>query len=276
LPLIPKLSKIAFVLASTDHGPLIVNRLDYTILERNEKGENVAGGVGLMLFEEGAHEMDGVQHILGLLNERARMMFPGDHLVYLDIGANIGTHTIPISKALGDRGIIFAFEPQERVFYALAGNVALNNCRNTRAMWMAVAERTGTIEVPLLEHWAPANFGGLSISPDVKQAPGQPVSFEPGRTQPVNCISIDDMGLDRCDLIKIDAEGMEPKIIAGARQTIEKHRPVIFAETGICGLKAFTDLLPGYRFQVSAGDAYTTAVHSDDPISLGMKDGEAA
>ena len=47
----------------------------------------------------------------------------------LDIGANIGTHTIPFSKMVY-RGHVYAFEPQKMTYYGLCGGVALSNLKN--------------------------------------------------------------------------------------------------------------------------------------------------
>jgi FkbM family methyltransferase len=253
--------RIAFVLAASEHGPLIVNRLDY--LARGD----LACGVGCSLLETGSHGAGEVETLLTLVDSRHQRL--GDGVVYVDVGANIGTHAIPIARALGDRGRVFAFEAQERIFYALAGNVAINNCFNAKALWAAVGVETGTMEIPCLDHRKPANFGGLSLKPEIKQDPGQPVSFDQRDTATVACISLDDLQLNRCDVIKIDAEGMEPDVIDGAQKTIAKHRPVIFAETAICGSDAVIERLPGYRFVTAP--MYVTAIHADDPMWRNLK-----
>jgi hypothetical protein len=57
-----------------------------------------------------------------------QFLTPGD--VALDVGANIGAHTIPMAQIVGPSGSVYAFEPQRIVFQILCGNVALNELGN--------------------------------------------------------------------------------------------------------------------------------------------------
>jgi FkbM family methyltransferase len=45
-------------------------------------------------------------------------------------------------------GQVIAIEAQERVYYALAGNIAINNCFNARAMLAAVGNQSGVLRIP--------------------------------------------------------------------------------------------------------------------------------
>src|SRR5271163_4105978 len=115
-----------FVLATTAFGPLIVNRLDT--------------GVTWQLFASGSHEHDVVMFVLDLINECRDCYGAGVHIV--DVGANIGTCTVPWAKQCRDFGKVTAFEPQERIYYALAGNLALNNLFNARVINAAVSNKS--------------------------------------------------------------------------------------------------------------------------------------
>ena len=72
----------------------------------------------------------------------------GDGVVAIDRAANIGVHTVGWAKRMTGWGSLIAFEAQERVFCALAGNIALNNCFNARAVLSAVAASDGTMKIP--------------------------------------------------------------------------------------------------------------------------------
>jgi FkbM family methyltransferase len=64
-------------------------------------------------------------------------------VVALDCGANIGVHSVEWARLMKDWGSVIAVEAQERVFYALAGNLTLQNCFNARAIWAAVSDTPG-------------------------------------------------------------------------------------------------------------------------------------
>src|SRR5689334_1513572 len=108
--------KIAFVLAASDHGTMIVNRLDYRMVK-----ENAGFGVGFQILETSSFDASEVDTALGLLELRRKYF--GDGVVALDCGANIGVHTVEWAKRMTGWGMVKAFEAQERIFYALAGNI---------------------------------------------------------------------------------------------------------------------------------------------------------
>src|SRR4051812_1166493 len=107
----------AFVLAPCAHGSLIVNVND-------RAGMDEGGfGVGYQILRNGCFDPREVRLALAILDAR-RLAF-GDGVAAVDGGANIGVHTVEWARHMTGWGRVEAFEPQERVFYALAGNVAL-------------------------------------------------------------------------------------------------------------------------------------------------------
>jgi len=87
---------------------------------------------------------------------------PGDTV--LDVGANVGTHTIPLAGMVGPTGIVHAFEPQRITHQLLCANIALNGHLNVHAHNAGVGAREGRMVVPhlpSLDH--PANFGAFSL-----------------------------------------------------------------------------------------------------------------
>lgn len=148
---------------------------------------------------------------------------PGD--VALDIGANIGSITIPMAKKVGITGQVYSFEPQFAPFCCLCGNIALTHClTQVRAINAAVSDFDGEISVPVVDANKQFNFGGVRIN-DPEYDAKLPMPKER-----VPCLKIDSLNLQRVDLIKIDVETMESKVLAGASETVDRCRPVIFAE----------------------------------------------
>ena len=138
-------------------------------------------------------------------------------MVVLDVGANIGCHTVYFSKKVGKAGAVVAFEPQRIVFQTLCGNVALNSLVNVVCKPAAAGDAPGTIFVPPLDFTKENNFGGLGLG-----------GFSSG--EPVEVITIDSLQLPLCHFMKIDVEGMERTVLAGAKQTIARFRPALYVE----------------------------------------------
>ncbi len=135
----------------------------------------------------------------------------------LEIGANLGTHTVFLAKAAGPGGTLHAFEPQRVIFQILCANVALNALTNVYAHHAAVGRESGMITVPRVDYTATGNFGGISMK-----------NWPEGERVPL--MSVDSLALARCDLMKIDVEGMEGEVIAGAVRTIRQFRPLLYVE----------------------------------------------
>lgn len=138
--------------------------------------------------------------------------------VVIDIGANIGTHVIPLANMVGNTGRVYAFEPQRTLFQALCGNVALNGIGNVWAFPKAVGASSGEVELPNLPSPdTPFNFGAVPLG-------------KPGSGEKVELVTVDSLDLSACRLIKIDVEGMEAEVLEGAKKTVTSLQPYLFVE----------------------------------------------
>mgnify|MGYP001334218828 CR=1 FL=1 len=177
------------------HGLMLYNRNDYSV------------GRCMDLYGEWC------EHEVELLIE---LLKSGD--VVLDVGANIGTHTVPLARAVeGQGGIVYAFEPQHLTFQFLCANLALNRILNVLFRQQAVGEMMTDIKVPVHPPWETRNFAGLALDSN-------------GAGETVAQITIDSLALERVDLLKVDVEGMESQVLKGASRTIGEHKPFIFVE----------------------------------------------
>ena len=137
--------------------------------------------------------------------------------VVVEVGANIGTHTLFFARQVGLEGAVIAFEPQRVVFQSLCANMALNSVTNVQCFQKAVGAEQGEIPVPVLDYSRENNYGGLSLE-----------SGQQGESTPL--VTIDSLKLSRCTLLKVDVEGMERQVLAGAAKTIAKCRPILYVE----------------------------------------------
>jgi FkbM family methyltransferase len=167
-------------------------------------GELIDVGVFLQRYE---------RDVVALIERLAR---PGSTV--LDIGANIGAHTLRFAKHVSPSGRVFAFEPMEYAFGKLVRNISLNRPIAIEPFRLALSDRN---------------------------APGQQVSFRSswastGERTPENAV-VDFMRLDDwCDahgvpeihLIKLDVDGHEAQVVTGGCATIQRSQPVILIEAG--------------------------------------------
>jgi FkbM family methyltransferase len=149
----------------------------------------------------------------------------------VDVGAYIGTHTIAFAHFVGPTGRIISIEPQPITFELLKSNIEINSLSNIDLRNAVVSFEPAKLLIPTIQIENQSSFGSASLlsifsshPEDEKHTDISPLHIE------IDAITIDLLALDACALIKIDAEGMENLVLRGARQTIEKHRPVIYAE----------------------------------------------
>lgn len=246
-----------FVILSTSQGTLITNKNDYRMIDATR-----GYGVGWQLFNQGCFDPDEVGAAIKLLNIRHQHF--GDGVVGLDCGANLGVHTVEWAKALHGRGHVIAIEAQERIYYALAGNIAINNCFNARAIHGAIGAEEGVLDIPVPDYLQPASFGSLELRQTAKsEFIGQ--TIHPERNQRVRMLTIDSLQLPRLDFIKIDVEGMELEALAGGRATIEKHKPAMLIESIKTDKPALLKFLEEYGYKTFPMGINVLAVHTTDP-----------
>ena len=144
-----------------------------------------------------------------------RMLFENDTAI--DVGANIGGLTLGMAKRVGMGGRVYAFEPQRIVFNMLCANIALNAAWNIFAKHEALASTQTMLGVPPIDYTMPNNFGDVRLS-------------RTDTPEMVRASTIDSMELPACRLIKIDVQGMEAEVIAGAADTITRCKPFLYVE----------------------------------------------
>lgn len=183
------------------------------------------------------------------LNFLRNMISPGD--VVVDVGSNVGTHTLAFSRFVGEHGSVYAFEPQPAVFDVLQKNVAYNDLRNVKAFHAGVGKDVCELHCESVQAERLSNIGAAKLEREKKEG-----------MVSVKVLPLDDISMPRCDLVKIDAEGMESEVLAGMAGVISKYRPTLFIECNsmdsgvatILDLKAF-----GYTFYLVAAAAFNPA-----------------
>ena len=147
--------------------------------------------------------------------------------VAIDVGAGIGEWTVPLARAVGAAGRVLAIEPLPRSAAALESTLAANALRQAEVVHCAAGDQDGIAElaVPIVTS-ARIDTGTARIEP---AGPDHEALQVPLR-------SLDSLqaerGLDRLDLIKIDVEGHERRVLDGAAISLDRHRPVLVIETG--------------------------------------------
>lgn len=163
--------------------------------------------------------------------------------VVLDLGANLGTHTVPLSLLCKK---VYAFEPQEKIFNILKETVEYNGLDNVKLYNYIVSNKDDVLDF--------LNTG-CGRAGELKNRPRLSGNISKERS-----LKIDSLNLDKCDFIKIDVEGSEWDALAGAADTINKFRPVMILETwktknNMLRLVKFTQKY-NYSFRYISSDNY--------------------
>lgn len=249
---------IAFVMASTNHGSMLVNRFDH------HTTKDGSFGVGFDLLNTSSFAPSEIS--LGSQLLAGRRSHFGDGVVALDCGANIGSHTIEWAKSMFGWGHIIAIEAQERIFYALAGNITLNNCFNAQAIYAAVGAQAGEIPVPQLNYFSPSSFGSLELrKTDKTEFIGQDVNYSRENCVLTRMLSIDNLNLKRIDLIKIDIEGMEMEALHGAEKSLKQFSPTLLIERVKSNENQIIQFLERLNYQIFKIGINLLAIHKSDP-----------
>ena len=249
-----------FVLVSSNHGTLIINRNDYHMVDA-QRGY----GVGFQIMNQSAYDQDEVQFVLMLLQSRRASY--GDGVVAVDCGANIGVHTVEWGRLMFDWGRVYSFEAQEKIYYALAGNVVINNCLNVTARLAAVGAECGKIGIPEPNYLQPASFGSFELKGGEKtEYIGQSIDYSK-KDKVIDLVSIDSLELTRLDFMKIDVERMELDVLEGAEKSIARFKPQMLIEVVKSDREKILDGLAKGGYRVYPVGMNVLAIHQSDPAN---------
>lgn len=127
--------------------------------------------------------------------------------VAIDIGANIGDLTVPMSQLVGNEGRVYAVESHSDTYHVLCANLALNQIANVKALNCFVA---ASPDVDTGGPWGKFGF--------VSQSWGAAI------------VPLDALGVETCSFIKIDVDGKELEVLRSGQRLIDKCRPVLYFE----------------------------------------------
>jgi FkbM family methyltransferase len=147
------------------------------------------------------------------------LVSPGDRCV--DVGANIGVHTVRLAKLAGDQGEVIAIEPDAELAQRARRNIMINEISNTRVV-VAAATETACDSLQLYRPSAgDTNKARASLLEH---------SYLTGEAAAVPGVTLDGICGGPVRLIKIDVEGYEMPVVAGAAATIARDHPAVIFE----------------------------------------------
>jgi FkbM family methyltransferase len=148
----------------------------------------------------------------------------------IDIGANLGSYSIPVGKSLMRYGgSVHSFEPQRIIYYQLCANIFINRLDNVYAHHVAVGSEVGYVNTPCVDYSRFKNIGTFSL---IEKHRAKSLHAFVDRYERTKIITLDGFCLDAAaTIIKLDVEGYEINVLKGARGFLEHSRfPPILLE----------------------------------------------
>ena len=170
--------------------------------------------------------------------------------IILDIGANIGYYALLESRLVGDKGKVYAIEPEPRNIDLLKRNVSINDYKNIEIFHSAVGDKNGTEKLYVSSK---SNWHSM-------------VTFDEQGTEEtidVNILTVDTFLKDKeyPALIRMDVEGYEYNIIKGMKDTLTKEKP----------LKLFIEIHPQIMKEVDVVFLLTTLKQNNFEVAMVAK-----
>ena len=152
-----------------------------------------------------------------ILNFYTKHIHQGD--TFVDIGTNIGEHTLFNAKLVGENGNVVSFEPIPRLFNQVNKSITLSRLNNIQTINKACGEKEEEMTIYLRDQ----NIGGSSLVPFLEKE---------GEKEVISIITADSIlkDLKKVNFIKIDTEGYEYEALLGLKETLEKHSPSLLIE----------------------------------------------
>lgn len=172
-----------------------------------DRGNHGAKKLGITLPEE--LPVSGYGEIYGELLYHHEGFIPGSNSTVIDVGAQYGDYSVLCAKVYGAK-VVHAFEPIESNLDAIRRLILANNTDNVKVHPVGLSDDRITMKL---------NYNGEMLS----------TSNEGSRSQIFQFDTLDSFRLG-CDLLKIDVEGFEMKVLKGGLNTIEENMPRVIME----------------------------------------------
>jgi FkbM family methyltransferase len=202
-------------------------------------------------FDYASHVAQGVlggSHEPMVQEALRRTVSPGD--VVLDLGASDGVFSLIAAWLAGPTGRVFSFEPHRRAAEAIRAHATANGFSNVEVLELAVASRTGQVEIVITDDPA---WSILAAVGDHPRAVAR---------RRVDAAAVDDLiargTIPAPDVIKVDVEGSEVDVIAGMSDLLRTNGPTLIVEMHDTNA-AFVEAIAAYGYEL-------TNLDGPDPI----------
>lgn len=186
------------------------------IVENREKQKvllnpSLSKGIESSLFYSGRYEA-------GVTNIIDKYITTGNN--FLEIGANVAPHSMFVSKKIGIKGKILAFEPDKYVKEVIDRNIVLNNIVNIESINVGLGDRKSEMK--------------LYSKPEINSGASSLIKEPKNKSVKVKIEVLDDFlkpyNLNSVEMAVIDVEGWELNVLKGAKKTITKFKPLLCVE----------------------------------------------
>jgi len=214
-----------------------------------------------------ARPSDGIGRLLCYFRDGADELFafmkgylkPG--MTFVDVGANIGSHTVYGARLVSSGGKVFSFEADPETFELLQNNLKVNNVENATLFCCCVADKAGPVTFNISVNSARSSMLRQGNSQRILQASTLDQLLSPEL---------------QIDLLKIDVEGADYLVLSGARRIFAARPPSIVVIEVSSRKKEIEDFLLSYGYRLyrfDHGKSSLTEVQSAGFNTFAIRDG---
>ncbi len=172
------------------------------------------------MYWEGSREPH-TSHALKMLCKRGDIVF--------DIGANVGSHALPMASHVGAEGKVYAFEPVPWAMNRMKRNLELNDFHNLVLEPIALSDKNEEVEMKFRASFKIGSKSGVGSEGKIDESWWNECEQVKVRMETLDSY-VANHHIDRVDLIKLDVDGFEGKVLRGGRETLGRFGPRIIME----------------------------------------------
>jgi FkbM family methyltransferase len=140
---------------------------------------------------------------------------------FVDVGANVGIYSLHASRRIGKEGKVYAFEPTPETFEILNTNIQLNRLNHIHTFMLALSDKNGSLELVMGDR--PASNSVATQSDKTSES------------TTIEAVTLDHFcsthAVKKIDFVKVDIEGGEHDFFVGAKEILQRDKPIILFES---------------------------------------------